>query len=55
LGHSDLKTIENYLASFETEEREKNARLLMNFGNDTPAKNVLPENAVTYTYSYQTA
>ncbi|MCL2683270.1 MAG: tyrosine-type recombinase/integrase [Bacteroidales bacterium] len=29
LGHSDLKTIENYLASFETEEREKNARLLI--------------------------
>jgi len=31
LGHSDLKTTENYLASFETEEREKNARLLMAF------------------------
>ena len=31
LGHSDLKTTENYLASFETEEREKNAKLLMAF------------------------
>ncbi|MCL2682343.1 MAG: site-specific integrase [Bacteroidales bacterium] len=31
LGHSDLKTTENYLASFETEEREKNAQLLMAF------------------------
>jgi integrase len=33
LGHNDLKTTENYLASFEREEREKNARLLTNFGN----------------------
>ncbi|MDH6343316.1 integrase/recombinase XerD [Parabacteroides sp. PFB2-12] len=32
LGHNDLKTTENYLASFEKEEREKNARLLTNFG-----------------------
>jgi site-specific recombinase XerD len=31
LGHNDLKTTENYLASFEREEREKNARLLTNF------------------------
>ena len=31
LGHSDLRTTENYLASFEQEEREKNARLLTNF------------------------
>ncbi|KAA6304503.1 Tyrosine recombinase XerC, partial [termite gut metagenome] len=31
LGHSDLKTTENYLASFEREEREKNAKLLTNF------------------------
>jgi integrase len=31
LGHNDLKTPENYLASFEREEREKNARLLTNF------------------------
>ena len=31
LGHSDLKTTENYLASFETEEREKNAKLLVAF------------------------
>jgi len=31
LGHADLKTTENYLASFEREEREKNARLLTNF------------------------
>ncbi|MDH6309019.1 integrase/recombinase XerD [Dysgonomonas sp. PFB1-18] len=33
LGHSDLKTTENYLASFEREEREKNAKLLTNFDN----------------------
>jgi integrase len=32
LGHNDLKTTENYLASFEREEREKNAKLLTNFG-----------------------
>ncbi len=31
LGHSDLKTTENYLASFEREERRKNAELLTNF------------------------
>lgn len=31
LGHSDLKTTENYLASFEREERQKNAELLTNF------------------------
>lgn len=31
LGHSDLKTTENYLSSFEREEREKNAVLLTNF------------------------
>jgi integrase len=34
LGHSDLKTTENYLASFEKEERIKNAALLTNFGNE---------------------
>jgi integrase/recombinase XerD len=33
LGHSDLKTTENYLASFEKEERMKNAALLTNFGD----------------------
>ena len=33
LGHSDLRTTENYLASFEREEREKNAKLLTNFGD----------------------
>ena len=32
LGHSDLKTTENYLASFERDEREKNAKLLTDFG-----------------------
>ena len=32
LGHSDLKTTETYLASFEKEERQKNARLLTDFG-----------------------
>lgn len=31
LGHTDLKTTENYLASFEREEREKNALLLEQF------------------------
>ena len=31
LGHSDLKTTENYLASFEREEREKNAEILTKF------------------------
>ena len=31
LGHNDLKTTENYLASFEKEERMKNAALLTNF------------------------
>lgn len=31
LGHSDLATTENYLASFEKEERQKNAELLTKF------------------------
>jgi integrase len=31
LGHADLKTTENYLASFEKEERIKNAELLTKF------------------------
>lgn len=31
LWHSDLKTTENYLASFEREERQKNAELLTRF------------------------
>lgn len=31
LGHNDLKTTENYLASFEREERQKNADLLTLF------------------------
>jgi len=31
LGHNDLKTTENYLASFEKEERIKNASFLTNF------------------------
>lgn len=31
LGHNDLKTTESYLASFEKEERQKNAELLTNF------------------------
>jgi integrase len=34
LGHSNLKTTENYLASFEKEERIKNAAFLTNFGDD---------------------
>jgi integrase len=33
LGHNDLKTTENYLASFEKEERVKNASYLTNFGD----------------------
>jgi integrase/recombinase XerD len=33
LGHKDLKTTENYLASFEKEERVKNASALTNFGD----------------------
>jgi integrase len=33
LGHKDLKTTENYLASFEKEERVKNASVLTNFGD----------------------
>ena len=33
LGHNDLKTTENYLASFEKEERIKNAGFLTNFGD----------------------
>lgn len=32
LGHNDLKTTENYLASFERDERVKNASFLTNFG-----------------------
>jgi integrase len=31
LGHNDLKTTENYLASFEKEERVKNASFLTSF------------------------
>lgn len=31
LGHSDLKTTESYLASFEKEERQKNASLLTQY------------------------
>lgn len=31
LGHSDIRTTEHYLASFEREEREKNAQLLTQF------------------------
>ena len=34
LGHNDLKTTESYLASFEKEERQKNARFLTNFNRD---------------------
>lgn len=34
LGHSDMKTTESYLASFEKEEREKNAIMLTNFDNN---------------------
>ena len=34
LGHADLRTTENYLASFEKDERMKNAAYLTNFGDD---------------------
>ena len=34
LGHNDLKTTENYLASFEKEERKKNAKKLTAFPKD---------------------
>jgi len=34
LGHNDLKTTESYLASFEKEERQKNASLLTNFNKE---------------------
>lgn len=34
LGHNDLKTTESYLASFEKEERLKNASLLTNFNKE---------------------
>lgn len=34
LGHADIKTTENYLASFEKKERAKNAAYLTNFTND---------------------
>ena len=34
LGHTDLKTTEDYLASFEKDERKKNAALLTNFDNE---------------------
>ena len=33
LGHNDLKTTESYLASFEKDERIKNAALLTNFSS----------------------
>lgn len=33
LGHSDIRTTEKYLASFESEERAKNAQKLINFNN----------------------
>lgn len=34
LGHHDLRTTENYLASFEKQEREKNDFLLTDFGRN---------------------
>lgn len=39
LGHSDLKTTESYLASFEKDERIKNAKLLTNFSKRNQDKN----------------
>jgi integrase/recombinase XerD len=38
LGHADLKTTENYLASFEKRERAKNAALLTNFKTNKKSK-----------------
>jgi integrase/recombinase XerD len=39
LGHADQKTTENYLASFEQEERIKNSAMLTNFEIIKPARN----------------
>jgi integrase len=36
MGHTDLKTTESYLASFETDERRKNALMLTNFKVEKP-------------------
>jgi site-specific recombinase XerD len=38
LGHADLKTTENYLASFEKKERAKNAALLTSFNNKSKGR-----------------
>lgn len=38
LGHPDLKTTEDYLDSFEKEERQKNALLLTAFAQDEEEK-----------------
>ncbi len=38
LGHNDLKTTESYLASFEKDERLKNAALLTNFAGQDAGK-----------------
>jgi len=40
LGHSDLRTTENYLSSFEQEERAKNASKLTNFNTWNNGKQV---------------
>jgi len=39
LGHSDLKTTQNYLDSFEQKERAKNAAHLVSFGENPKEKN----------------
>ena len=47
LGHNDLKTTENYLASFEKEERKKNASLLTQFPAEEKAAEETPANENT--------
>ncbi len=45
LGHADIKTTENYLASFEKKERAKNAALLTGFTqNESKSKQDEPNN-----------
>lgn len=47
LGHNDLKTTENYLASFEKDERKKNASLLTQFPAEEKAAEETPANETT--------
>jgi integrase len=38
LGHSDMKTTQSYLGSFENEEKKKIAALLTKFPSDKPKR-----------------